>query len=148
MLIRSRNSQPIIVCPVSANRGAPRRAALYRLIRSFPLLVACLSFALCPVAARCQTQAPLDPSGFSVPGRPPSEDPALRRMAQRMARTRNADRQKKIVADTNQLLNLARELNDAVSHSSKNTLSLDVIKKADEIEKLAKTIKQKMRDGE
>lgn len=148
MLIHSRNSQTIIVCPVTANRKAPRRAPFYRPIRAFPLLAACLSFALCPVAARSQTQPPLDPPGFSVPGRPPSADPALRRLTERMARTRNADRQKKIVADTNRLLNLARELNDAVSHSTKNTLSLDVVKKADEIEKLAKTIKEKMRDGE
>ncbi|MGB7188791.1 MAG: hypothetical protein WBD10_01515 [Acidobacteriaceae bacterium] len=103
----------------------------------------------CPVTARAQTEITTAPPGFSDPGRAnPNADTALRRMTEHMARERNVQRQKQIVADTNRLLSLAKELNDAVSHSTKDTLSLDVVKKADEIEKLAKTIKQRMRDGE
>ncbi|HET8635437.1 MAG TPA: hypothetical protein VFL96_01155, partial [Acidobacteriaceae bacterium] len=60
---------------------------------------------------------------------------------------RNSDRQKKIEADTAHLLDLAKELHAAVVKSNKNTLSIDVVKDADEIEKLAKSIKEKMRDG-
>jgi len=68
-------------------------------------------------------------------------------MMHKMERERNADRQKRIEADTARLLDLAKELHAAVSQSNKNTLSIDVVKDADEIEKLAKTIKERMRDG-
>lgn len=109
-----------------------------------------LSIALCPLAARAQTEIRTEPSGISMPGQPKatSPDPALRRMEERMARERNADRQKQIVADTDRLLKLAKELDDDVAHSTKDTLSIDVVNKAGEIEKLAKSIKEKMRDGE
>ncbi len=61
------------------------------------------------------------------------------------ARLRNMDRQRKLIADTEKLLALANELKSDVDKSSKNTLSLDVIKKADEIEKLARSVKDKMK---
>lgn len=144
MLIPGKHSQQIHVNPFSLARKLPQCPP----IRTLLFLAAGLLLTLSPIPVRSQTQTPLDSPGFSVPGRPPKEDPTLRRMTRHMERERNIQRQKKIVADTAQLLNLAKELNDAVSHSTKDTLSLDVVKKADEIEKLAKTIKQKMRDGE
>lgn len=76
------------------------------------------------------------------------DNPAMQHMAQRMAMQRNNDRQKQIVNDTARLLQLAQQLNADVSKSDKNTLSVGVVKKAEEIEKLAKSIKQKMRDGQ
>jgi hypothetical protein len=42
-------------------------------------------------------------------------------------------------------LQLATELKAAVDKSNKNELSLDVVKKADDIEKLAHDVKQRMR---
>jgi len=68
-------------------------------------------------------------------------------MMHKMEKERNVNRQKKIEADTARLLDLAKELHAAVAQSNKNTLSIDVVKDADEIEKLAKTIKERMRDG-
>jgi nitric oxide reductase activation protein len=61
------------------------------------------------------------------------------------ARVRNVERQKQLVADAEKLLDLANELKTDVDKSTKDTLSLDVIRKADEIEKLAHTVKEKMR---
>jgi nitric oxide reductase activation protein len=61
------------------------------------------------------------------------------------AKMRNLDRQKQLVADTERLLNLANELKTEVDKSNKDTLSLDVIRKADEIEKLAHSVKEKMK---
>jgi hypothetical protein len=61
------------------------------------------------------------------------------------ARLRNNDRQKQLVDDTVKLLNLANELKADVDKSSKDTLSLDVIRKADEIERLAHNVKEKMK---
>lgn len=75
-------------------------------------------------------------------------DPDQVRMMKDMSRERNALRQKQIVADTNQLLDLAKQLKDAVDKSSKDQLSLEVVNTATEIEKLAKTVKEKMRDGQ
>jgi len=42
-------------------------------------------------------------------------------------------------------LKLATELKDDVDKTNENVLSLDVIKKADEIEKLAKSVRDKMK---
>ena len=76
------------------------------------------------------------------------QDASTMKMTEQMALKRNAERQKQIVADTAKLLDLAQKLNADVSKSDKNMLSLAVIKEADEIEKLAKSIKEKMRDGD
>ncbi len=69
-------------------------------------------------------------------------------MSVQAANKRNIQRQQQIVDDTTKLLQLAQQLKDEVDKSSKNTLSVSVIKKADEIEKLAKTVKEKMREGQ
>ena len=66
-------------------------------------------------------------------------------IAEKQAIAMNNDRQKKLVADTEKLLALANELKMDVDKSSKDTLSLDVIKKADEIEKLAHSVKERMK---
>jgi uncharacterized protein YoxC len=62
-----------------------------------------------------------------------------------MERARNSDRQKKLVEETQRLLALANELKEDVDKSTKDTLSLDVVRKADEIEKLAHSVKEKMK---
>ena len=64
---------------------------------------------------------------------------------QKQAELRNADRQKRLVADTDKLLALATDLKQQVDKSTKDTLSVDVIKKADEIEKLAHSVKERMK---
>jgi nitric oxide reductase activation protein len=66
-------------------------------------------------------------------------------MEQNQAKMRNMDRQKQLVQDTQKLLALANELKTDVDKSNKDTLSMDVIRKADEIEKLAHTVKEKMK---
>ena len=47
--------------------------------------------------------------------------------------------------DTDKLLKLSIELKQSVDNSDENVLSLDVIKKAGEIEKLAHSVKEKMK---
>jgi hypothetical protein len=64
---------------------------------------------------------------------------------QEQAKLRNTDRQRKLIADTQKLLSLATELKTDVDKSTRDTMSLDVIKKADEIEKLAHSVKEKMK---
>jgi hypothetical protein len=64
---------------------------------------------------------------------------------QQMENTRNAERQRKLVEDTEKLVALVTQLKVEVDKSNKDTLSLDVVRKADEIEKLAKSVKEKMK---
>ena len=66
-------------------------------------------------------------------------------MEEEQARMRDTERQKKMLEDTAKLLVLANELKVAVAKSDKNTLSLDVVRKADEIEKLAHSVKERMK---
>lgn len=57
----------------------------------------------------------------------------------------NAVRRKQISDDSARLLKLAAELKAEVDKSTKDTLSLNVIRKADEIERLAHGVKEKMK---
>jgi len=68
-------------------------------------------------------------------------DPLAGNMEAQRERMRNADRQKQLQQDTEKLLSLATELKQQVDKTDKNILSVDVIKKADEIEKLAKSVR-------
>ena len=58
---------------------------------------------------------------------------------------RVAERQKQLAADTDRLVSLTTALKAQVNESDKNILSLDMIKKADEIEKLAHSVKERMK---
>jgi spore coat polysaccharide biosynthesis protein SpsF (cytidylyltransferase family) len=66
-------------------------------------------------------------------------------MQQRMAKQANLEREKQMKADTEKLFKLAQELKESVGKTNADILSLDVMKKANEIEKLAHSVKQKMR---
>jgi hypothetical protein len=100
-------------------------------------------------AAQMQQQ---QPPSMQVPppfGQQPSEpnDPMQRQRLEKMEKARNADRQKHLVQDTNKLLALAKDLKEEVDKSNQDTLSVDVVKKAGEIEKLAKSVKDRMRSN-
>jgi len=56
----------------------------------------------------------------------------------------NAERKKEIASDSAKLLKLATELKAEVDKTNKDTLNLKVVRKADEIEKLAHSVKEKM----
>jgi hypothetical protein len=85
------------------------------------------------------------PDGSSIrPGQPP--DPMQQEILQKMVLQRNIARQQQLVKDTDKLLALATELKTDVDKTNKNVLSIDVIKKAEEIEKLAKNVKDRMKN--
>jgi nitric oxide reductase activation protein len=85
--------------------------------------------------------------GMPLPGRsnPAEPDPTDPHRAEQQEKLRNNDRQKRLVADTDKLLALATDLKAQVDKSTKDTLSVDVIKKAEEIEKLAHSVKERMK---
>ena len=88
---------------------------------------------------------PTAPSVVPTPGQDDGERGRPSLSMENMDKLRNLDRQKKIVDDTSKLLSLANELKTDVDKSSENTLSLEVIRKADEIEKLARSVKERMK---
>jgi hypothetical protein len=75
------------------------------------------------------------------------QDPSQKEMQDRMAREANKKRQQDIREETDKLFQLATELKAAVDKSNENLLSLDVVRKADEVEKLAKKVKEKMKES-
>jgi hypothetical protein len=88
-------------------------------------------------------RAPAAPLQFE--NRPP--DPSQKEMQDRMFKAANKKRQQDIRDDTEKLFQLATELKAAVDKSDENTLSLDVVRKADEVEKLAKKVREKMKEA-
>jgi hypothetical protein len=73
---------------------------------------------------------------------PPAMSP---QMEEQLTDRRNVERQKQLEADTEKLYTLAQQLRDEVAKTNKDQLSVLVVKKSEEIEKLAKSVKEKMR---
>ena len=78
-------------------------------------------------------------------GRERPKDPAEEKIERDREKAVNKQRQTSLQKDTDRLLQLATELKEYVDKSNEHTLSMDVIKKAEEIEKLAKSVKGKMK---
>jgi hypothetical protein len=108
-----------------------------------------LLFAMTAVFAAGQfTQAPPTPSFPPPPGteqQQRNKTPAEQQIERDAAKQRNVQREQDIKRDTEKLLELATELKQYVDRTNENIISLDVIKKADQIEKLAKSVKEKMK---
>ena len=108
----------------------------------FRWCVLCLSLA-CPLPLLAQSRQ--GPPDFPRPTVPADNDEGRAKLERDMAKKANRERQEALQRDTGKLLELATQLKENVDKSSENTLSLDVIKKAEEIEKLAHSVKEKMK---
>jgi hypothetical protein len=78
-------------------------------------------------------------------GSPADADEARAQMEHDMEKKARKERVAALKADTDRLLKLSVELKASVDKADENVLSLDVVKKAEEIEKLAKGVKEKMK---
>lgn len=76
---------------------------------------------------------------------PPEMDENRTRAERDMVKRANQERQAVLKGDTDRLVKLAGELKDYVDKSNENILSVEVLKKAEEIEKLAHSVKEKMK---
>ena len=85
------------------------------------------------------------PSITRVPDANAQNDINTQQTQQQSFEAANAERKKQIADDTEKLLKLATDLKAEVDKTNKDTLSLGVIRKADEIEKLAHIVKEKMK---
>jgi hypothetical protein len=103
-----------------------------------------LSFAM---PSHAQSGTSRAPSAQKIDGSvaPADGDETRERVARDMAKKANLDRQAALKNDTDKLFKLATELKDSVDKSNENVLSLEVLKKAEEIEKLAHSVKEKMK---
>lgn len=109
----------------------------------------CCTMLLFGACAAPAVPAQQNPNPFPAPDTPPRLSPAGDEalMLKRMDKERTVLRQKQIVADTGRLLELTRELSDDVRRSHEDQLSKTDEDKLAAIEKLAKNVKVKMRDG-
>src|ERR1700751_262411 len=87
----------------------------------------------------------IPPSQLPENQAPSPEDEARSKLEKEMAKKANQERQAALRKDTDRLLKLATELKEYVDKTNENMLSLDVVKKAEEIEKLAHSVKDKMK---
>ena len=115
--------------------------SLRRGIRLVVIAALLLCFGIC-AGAQVQSGAPFP----TAEPRHNTDDAAWEAQQQkRLAKASNLQRQQDLKKDSEKLLELATELKQYVDKSNENTLSLDVIKKAEQIEKLAKAVKEKMK---
>jgi len=110
-----------------------------------PLLLVVLS---CGRAPGARAQEPYQAQVAQLPHTLPEdapEDEARRKFEHDQQKKANEERFRKLKEDTDKLVQLSNELKEYVGKANEHTLSLDVIKKAEEIERLAKSVKDKMR---
>ncbi len=131
-----------------AETSATRRISRSALIGGFIL---CLATGVAATQKGNPTMPPLSPSDQMKmqDGSPPkdkNDDPFLRSSAEKQAKLRNEERQKRLVSDSDKLLALATQLHDDVSKTNKDILSVEVVRRAEEIEKLARSVKERMKN--
>lgn len=73
------------------------------------------------------------------------QDEEFLRNEKENGRRANEQRHLELKRDTDKLLQLTNELKQSVEKTNENILSIEVIKKAEQIEKLAKSVKEKMK---
>lgn len=76
---------------------------------------------------------------------PFDEDEARARITHDMEKRAAKERVAALKKDTDKLLRLSVELKEYVDKSDENVLSINVVRKAEEIEKLAKSVRDKMK---
>jgi hypothetical protein len=89
--------------------------------------------------------APPTPPGTEISVAPADEDDGRQRLEHDMAKKALRERHAALKTDTDRLLKMAVDLKAYVDKSNENVLSLEVLKKAEEIEKLAHSVKDKMK---
>ena len=102
-------------------------------------------FALSALGAGQRPLPPAPPPGADIGAAPADADDARERLSHEMAKKANEERHAALKNDTDKLVRLAVDLKAYVDKSNEHILSVDVVKKAEEIEKLAHSVKDKMK---
>lgn len=105
--------------------------------RLLTIVALLLWFSLSPAwAQRVPSQVPSNSSAV------PELDPEIQRTMQKERLKKRCEEMKR---DSQRLLELATELKQYVDKSGENVLSLEVLRKAEEMERLARQVKNNMR---
>ncbi len=130
------------------NRAAENSTRSKKKVAWFGILIGLAAVALAPAVGSggFQNSYPhLPPELNRVPDNNQIDDINAHQAKNQSFEAANAERKKQIGDESAKLLKLAKDLKSEVDKTSKDTLSLGVIRKADEIEKLADDIKEKMK---
>jgi len=97
----------------------------------------------------CADQSSSSTYDASVPlgrrrGTGPANEGIPAEMQKKQAEARNKERQAALKKDTDELFRLANDLKQKVDQTNENQLSVSVIKATEKIEKLAKSVREKM----
>jgi hypothetical protein len=107
------------------------------------------------VGALLITACPLGVSGWQTQHPEPLSDPAADHDRQvivddsaevRQAKLLRVQRQKQLISDSDKLLKLATDLKQQIDNTPAEKLSADSVKKAAEIEKLAHSLRQRLKN--
>jgi hypothetical protein len=115
----------------------PRFAAV---LLTLPLLFASSAFAQQPRLPSGITQGGSQGTGVNDAPVTSGDDAQKKQQA-----ALNQQREAEIRRDTERMLELTQELNAYLQKSNQNVVSVDAIKKAEQIEKLARSVKSKMK---
>ncbi len=119
-----------------------------------PVLI--IVFLACGSIARSEDQAAPNPSSIQLPtdNADPQQHPGLppldrqgpdEKQQKDMEKERRKQRWQDIKRDSEKLLETATELKQYVDKAGENVMSLEVIKKAEQMEKLSKELQKKMK---
>jgi len=111
------------------------------------ILVVAVAIALAPkVGGAPQSSFPhVPPEITRIPNSNQVDNINAQKSADQSFEAANAERKKQIADDSSKLLKLATDLKTEVDKTNKDTLSINVIRKAEAIEKLAHDVKEKMK---
>jgi predicted transglutaminase-like cysteine proteinase len=107
--------------------------------------VLCVLFAIVASVSAQQIHLPPSVSQSQSMGSPPITVGDV--VQRQQAEAANQQRQVEIKRDTEKMFELTQELKDDLQKTGQAVLSLDDVKKADQIEKLAKSVKSKMKQS-
>ena len=110
----------------------------------FPHSIAILFLAISPSLLSAQQTQHQTPGDITSPPMTDADE-ARARITHDMEKKAAKDRVAALKNDTDKLLKLSVELKSYVDKSDENVLSVDVIKRAEAIEKLARSVKDKMK---
>lgn len=111
------------------------------------LLLFGLSVAVAPGCLAQDGHPVAAPTPGNVTAEPKAQPESAAKSVSQKAEAADSARKKQISEESSQLLAMALSLKAEVDKTSKDTLSLKVIRKADEIERMAKTVKEKIKQG-
>ena len=130
------------------HRERPAQAKeAHQFLPALALAALCALFCLAPHCAAQTADINQGGPGSSHEGagtNPRQAQPSTEATA-KVAETREAERQHRLEVDAAKLLQLSNELKAEIEKTSKDQLSLDVLRKAEEIEKLARDMKQRVK---